>query len=308
MRIHLDTDLGTNPDDLCALAMVLGWPEAELTGVTTTSDPGGLRAGFVRHAMGLAGHREVPVAAGADGSLGGYLLSPVSIPDLWPEPIPPRPGRPGEAIDLLAASAEIGATIVALGPYTNLAMVEAARPGLLAAAGVVVMGGHVPPTPEGFPRWGAREDFNVQQDTLAAKVVLGRCHPTLVGLAPSLTVALRREHIEPLRGSGPLGKLMADQAEAVSRDVAPPELVQTHPRLREGLLNFHHGPLACAVALGWDGVTIADLAIGFELREDGLLHMKPDEAAPHFPVVADVDGPRFEDVWLEAVIRASSGS
>jgi purine nucleosidase len=308
MRIHLDTDLGSNPDDLCALAMVLGWPEAELTGVTTTSDPGGLRAGFVRHAMGLAARREVPVVAGADGSLGGYVLSPVSIPDHWPEPIPPRPGRPGEAIDLLAASAEIGATIVALGPYTNLAMVEAARPGLLAAAGVVVMGGHVPPTPEGFPRWGTKEDFNVQQDALAAKVVLGRCRPTVVGLAPSLRVGLRHEHVEPLRRSGPLGRLMADQAEAHARDNARLELVEAHPAFGQGLLNFQQGPLACAVALGWDGVTIAELAIGFELREDGLLHMKPDETAPQLPVVTDVDGPRFERAWLEAVLRASSGS
>ena len=308
MRIHLDTDLGSNPDDLCALAMVLGWQGAELTGITTTSDPGGLRAGFVRHAMGLAARREVPVAAGADGSLGGYVLSPVSIPDHWPEPIPPRPGRPGEAIDLLAASAEIGATIVALGPYTNLAMVEAARPGLLAAAGVVVMGGHVPPTPEGFPRWGVSEDFNVQQDTVAAKVVLGRCRPTVVGLASSLTVGLRREHVAPLRASGPLGQLMADQAEAHARDNGRPELVRAHPALGEGLLNFHHGALACAVALGWDGVAITDLAIGFELREDGLVHMKQDETAPELPVVTAVEGPRFERVWLEAAIRASSGS
>ena len=308
MRIHLDTDLGTNPDDLCALAMVLGWPEAELTGVTTTSDPGGLRAGFVRHAMGLAGHREVPVAAGADGSLGGYLLSPVSIPDLWPEPIPPRPGRPGEAIDLLAASAEIGATIVALGPYTNLAMVEAARPGLLAAAGVVVMGGHVPATPDGFPRWGVREDFNVQQDAVAAKVVLGRCRPTVVGLAPSLRVALRAEHLEPLRGSGPLGRLMADQGEAHARDHERAALVEAHPALGDGLLNFQHDALACAVALGWDGVTVEEIALGFGLREDGLLLMKSVETAPELPVVTDVDGPRFEGVWLEAAIRASSGS
>jgi purine nucleosidase len=101
---------------------------------------------------------------------------------------------------------------------------------------------------------------------------------------------------------------MADQAEAVSRDTARPELVQAHPALGEGLLNFHHGPLACAVALGWGGVTIADLAIGFALREDGLLHMKPDERAPQLPVVTDVDGPRFERAWLEAVLRASSGS
>ena len=40
MRIHLDTDLGGDPDDACALAMLLGWPEVEMVGITTTTDPG----------------------------------------------------------------------------------------------------------------------------------------------------------------------------------------------------------------------------------------------------------------------------
>jgi hypothetical protein len=48
--------------------------------------------------------------------------------------------------------------------------------------------------------------------------------------------------------------------------------------------------------------------MGFGLREDGLLLMKSVETAPELPVVTDVDGPRFEGVWLEAAIRASSGS
>ncbi len=46
--IHLDTDIGGDTDDLCALAMLLGWPGVELVGVTTCSDSGGLQAGFAR--------------------------------------------------------------------------------------------------------------------------------------------------------------------------------------------------------------------------------------------------------------------
>ena len=42
-RVHLDTDLGSDTDDLCALAMLLGWPGTTITGVTTNTDPGGLR-------------------------------------------------------------------------------------------------------------------------------------------------------------------------------------------------------------------------------------------------------------------------
>ena len=34
MRVHLDTDIGGDVDDLCALAMLLGWPGVEVTGIT----------------------------------------------------------------------------------------------------------------------------------------------------------------------------------------------------------------------------------------------------------------------------------
>lgn len=54
MWIHLDTDLGGDTDDACALAMLLGWPGVELVGITTTADPGGRRAGHVAHCLKLA--------------------------------------------------------------------------------------------------------------------------------------------------------------------------------------------------------------------------------------------------------------
>jgi hypothetical protein len=80
-RIHLDTDIGGDTDDLCALAMLLGWPDVELVGVSTCSDSGGLRAGLARYALRLAGQEGVPVVAGADGSVGGYR-----VPDLLTNP------------------------------------------------------------------------------------------------------------------------------------------------------------------------------------------------------------------------------
>jgi len=304
--VHLDTDLGSDTDDLCALAMLLGWPDVSLVGVTTNTDPGGRRAGWVEYALSLAGRSDVPVVAGAEGTLSGPALSPFAFPDYWPEPIPPRPSPPGAAVDLLEANAGRGAVIVAIGPYTNLAMLEAARPGLLASTPVVLMGGHVTTPREGLPQWGVHDDFNVQQDWLAALTVLDRCEPLVVPLAVTLEVSLRRRDLPALRSAGPLGRLLADQGESHARDNGRTELPAAYPSLPEDLLNFQYDPLACAAAVGWDGLAVSDMPIALELRDDRLW-MTRREGARSYRVATGVEAERFETAWLEAVVRASGG-
>jgi purine nucleosidase len=305
-RIHLDTDLGSDTDDLCALAMLLGWEGVDLVGVTTTTDPAGRRAGFVHWVLKLVGREDVAVRAGAEGSLAG-LFVPLAFPDYWPEPIQPRPGPPGHAIDLLCDNAADGATIVAVGPYTNLALVEAARPGLLAESELVVMGGHVTAPRRELPQWGVHDDFNVQQDRLAAAIVFERCRPIVVPLAVTIEVFLRSVHLKRLRAAGPLGILLADQAEAHARDNGRTEIGRAFPGLPDDLLNFHYDPLACAVALGWDGVKIEAIPTHLELRNERLW-MTRRSGEPPLSVVSEVDGPRFEEAWLRAVENVAGGS
>ena len=55
MEIHLDTDIGGDVDDICALALLLKSPHVEITGITTTAEENGRRAGYVRHILNLAG-------------------------------------------------------------------------------------------------------------------------------------------------------------------------------------------------------------------------------------------------------------
>ena len=60
LRIHLDTDLGGDADDACAFAMLLGWPGAEITGITPMADPRGRRAAYVAYLLRLASREDIP--------------------------------------------------------------------------------------------------------------------------------------------------------------------------------------------------------------------------------------------------------
>jgi len=220
LKLHLDTDIGGDIDDLCALAFVLGWPEVDLLAVTSVSDDGGRRAGYARYALDLAGRPDIPVAAGADASQGYYRVWP-GLPEeaaYWPEPVAPAPGPLEGALDALECSIAQGALIVAIGPFTNLALLEERVPGILAHANLCLMGGYVFPPREGFPAWDHTMDWNVQVDVRSAQVVLERAHPLLVPLSVTAETSLRRADLEALRRSGPLARLIARQVEAFAAD------------------------------------------------------------------------------------------
>ena len=302
MRIHLDTDLGGDPDDACALAMLLGWPGVEVVGITTTIDPDGRRAGYVAHCLDLAGRADIPVAAGAGVSLSTLrVASPVER--YWPRTLAPRPSPAGAALDLLSRSVEEGATIVGIGPYTNLAMVEVVRPGTLSRAPVVVMGGWIKAPSDDLPAWGPEMDWNVQYDTRAAEILAATAQLTLVTLPVTLKANLRATDTPRLRASGRLGELLADQSEAWAHDSGMGNLGRAHAALPDDLLNFHYDPVACAVALGWSGAAVDGVPLQTVL-EGEVLRFKPDLEGRLTRVVVDVDGERFRERWLSAVEAA----
>jgi purine nucleosidase len=302
--IHLDTDIGGDIDDLSALAMLLGWPDVELTGITTVADDGGRRAGYARRALQLAGRGSIPIAAGVDVASGRFPY-PLRFPpeeEFWGTQVDPLPGPADQAVELLRHSIAMGADVVAVGPYSNLAELEARYPGSLAAARLVVMGGHPFPPRKGFPPWGPADDFNVQVDVSAAEVVLRQSSPTLVPLSVTVETALRRSFLPTVREAGPLGELLARQAEAQARYEQNEEhWGRSCPGLPDDTMAFLHDPLACAVALGWrDGIRMETLSLAWE-RRDGLLHMRQEQDGRQLPVVVGIDGPAFSSKWLSSI-------
>jgi purine nucleosidase len=305
-RLHLDTDIGGDIDDLCALVMALNWPEAELLAVTTVSDDRGRRAGYVRYVLELAGRREVPIAAGADISLGCYQhWQPGFHPDenaYWPESIQRMPSPTAEAIALLERSVREDAIIVAAGPYTNLALLERSSPGILANARLILMGGFVFPPRKGFPQWGRDMDYNIQVDPESARIVLECANPVLVTMSVTLETALRRSFLPELREAGPLGQLLARQAEAFAwEESMESRFGRTCDGLPHDIINFLHDPLACAVAMGWsDGVKMEEIPLKTEIK-DGYLWQTVDTTGKLTRVVTSVNGPKFSEFWLRTV-------
>jgi len=207
-KIHLDTDLGGDIDDLCALAMLLHWEGVEVTGITTVAEAGGRRAGYARHVLETEGRQAIPIAAGADVSVGYYRYPELGYPDeerYWSKPIQPLPGAPENAIQLLKESIDQEATIIAIGPFTNLSLLELQYPGILKQAKLFLMGGYVHPIRPGFPQWENDMDWNIQVDVRSARHVLENSNPVLIPLTVTVETALRRSHLNELRQAGPLG-------------------------------------------------------------------------------------------------------
>ena len=161
------------------------------------------------------------------------------------------------------------------------------------------------PPRKGFPQWGRDMDYNVQVDVASAECVLQHSNPTLVPLSVTVETALRRAYLPALREAGPMGQLLARQAEAFARDEnMETRFGRTCDGLPHDIINFLHDPLACAIALGWNkGVEIREIPVISEIM-DGSLHQTVDSCGKPTRVVTSVNGSEFSDFWLNTVTQS----
>jgi inosine-uridine nucleoside N-ribohydrolase len=304
IKIHLDTDLGGDIDDICALAMLLKLPDVEIVGVTVVGDTNGKRTGYTKYFLDLAGRNDIPVVCGSDTS-GGFYRYELGLPEeknYWPEPIKSSTNPLERAIELLKKNIEAGVTIIGIGPYTNLYLLELKYPGILRRAKLFLMGGYIYPVRPGFPNWKNEFDFNIQVDVKSAEYVLKNSSPTLIPLSVTPETFLRKAYLGKLKMSGPVGNLLARQAESFAKDEKIDEKYgKTCEKLPSDIINFQHDPLACAVAIGYrDGIEIDKITLKIEII-DGWLYEKIDASGRIFKVVTKIDGPRFSKFWIDSV-------
>lgn len=310
MKVHLDTDLGGDIDDLCALAMLLRWQGVQIIGITTVAEAEGKRAGYVHYSLNLEGKDDIPIAAGADVSQGYYRYAELGYPPeerYWSEKITPLATESDKAIELLKQSIEQEAIIIGIGPFTNLYLLDVKYPGILKQAKLFLMGGFVYPIRNGFPNWGNDFDWNIQVDVKSAKHVLENSNPTLIPLTVSVETALRRAYLKDLESAGKLGQLLARQA----REFAVDENMESKfgencEGLPNDIINFQHDSLACAIAVGWnEGVEICEIPLKLSVKDDWL-HEEVDVSGKMTKVVTRINGNRFNEFWLETIANQSA--
>jgi inosine-uridine nucleoside N-ribohydrolase len=297
--VLLDCDPGH--DDAIALLLALGSDELELRGVTTVAGNQTLEkttANAIR-VLELAGRAEIPVAAGAGRPL---VREPRVAADVHGEtgldgpdlPPPQAEPSPQHAVDFLAERIE-GATLIATGPLTNVALLLArypeARPERIVLMGGAIAEGNVTPAAE----------FNIWADPEAAhRVFTSGLDVTMVGLDVTHRALVTPAHAGQLRETGRIGTVVAE------------------------LLEFYGG--FHRAVYGWDGSPIHDAVavahvIDPELLEVERLNVRIDTESelcrgrtvvdlwrrtglePTAHVAVGIDAQRFVDLLLQRLAR-----
>ncbi len=228
-HVVFDTDLAF--DDIMALLYLLQRDDVAIDAVTITGtgeahcDPGVQNA---LRLLALGGNRDTPVACGRETPLQGSNAFPdewrVAVDDLSMLDLPQvdRAADPRGATELLLDTLDGDATLIALGPLTNIAEALRTDPGLasrvptfVSMAGAIDVAGN---TPNGVA------EYNVWVDPLAAKEVIERMPVTLVPLDATDDVPFTTFFVDALSEHA-----VSPEAQAVQQIILANEPIFTGP-------------------------------------------------------------------------------
>lgn len=238
----LDTDIGTDVDDILALTLMARTPELNLIGVTTVYGDTLVRARMARYVCEQLDRPEVVVAPGE--------RTPLSGEDVWwgghegegiPGPDHAAADDSMSGVEFLCTSARNHPgklDLFAIGPLTNIA--KAIQTDLAFAGSIhhlYIMGGAY---------WMEQPEHNIKSDALAAHIVFSSGIPiTVCGLDVTTRVWLRDDGVEQIRTAlSDFGEVLAQQFRDWLR------FMVEHGIAREGVAATHmHDPLAVLSAI-----------------------------------------------------------
>jgi purine nucleosidase len=207
--VLLDTDIGTDVDDLLALALLAGAPEVQLIGVTTVYGDTVLRARMTRVVLDQLESRSVPIGIGARETLIGRPVwwaghEGQGIPGL--DRVQIDEGATAADLLLQAATEHRGRLeLFAIGPLTNVAEAISADDSFATSLRhLYIMGGAF---------WTEQAEHNIKSDPEAADIVFRSGIPmTICGLDVTRRVRLRETDVSQIReAAGGIGSVLEDQ-------------------------------------------------------------------------------------------------
>jgi inosine-uridine nucleoside N-ribohydrolase len=205
-RVILDTDIGTDVDDLMALALILGTAEVELVGITTVYGDTALRARLTARILRSV-DRGISVHAGEAATLSGREIWWAGHEGALHDDLDSEPYASDDAVrflvdTVLASPGEID--VIAIGPLTNIARAIAADDAFAAAVRHLwVMGG-------AFDTDEAEHNF--RSDTTAAAAVFAAGIPTTVtALEITRRINIGSGELDRMAGSGALGGIVRSE-------------------------------------------------------------------------------------------------
>lgn len=231
LPVILDTDIGTDVDDLFALALILASPELNLVGVITVHADVDFRAAMVLKVLELAGRPDIPVVAGYSRPINpsrplvwaGHEGHGVDYSDVKPDAIASR-----DPLSFFLSHMEImpdaPPAIISIGPLTNTGALCRDHPhAARALPAISVMGGN-------YMGLGARPilaEHNFKLDPEAADYVMqSRAAVRVIGLNITRKTSLTRQQCQELIAlNTPVGKLLGQSGlhylDCTGRDTTP---------------------------------------------------------------------------------------
>ena len=290
----LDTDIGTDVDDILALVLLAQAPEMDLIGVTTVYGDTVLRARMVRHVLDQMGRSDISIGIGASETL-------TRRPVWWA-------GHEGQGIpdlDRVEVDESITATgllrraamehrgnldLFAIGPLTNVAEAIVADNSFAASLHhLYIMGGAF---------WMERPEHNVKCDPEAADIVFRSGIPmTVCGLDVTKRVWLRESGVSQIgEAAGSIGPMLQDQirrwwAFTGANESTPHDPLAILPALRPELFRFEQ----CDVRVELDGIEVGRTRV--DRRGEGALR-----------IAADVDVEATEEAIIQRLVRGEGGA